>query len=297
MNERPEGGHGKRPEIRAMVHVYRAPAASDTHHAGVSDDCTTRSRLGQSLPAPPNASIGRLPDPDARPERRGLRPGDRRLPGRGGGLGLAVPAPCHSPGGRLRSLGHRTSVFKGSARWTLLSLVFALRRSALSASITYGKVAAELDILPRGRVPLDEAARAVLAVRRGKGMVLGCSDTDRRSVGSVFFSPVVTSAQAADLRAQDAPVSSFPDGSTRVSAGWLIQQAGFALGTPLSEGVGISSLHHTLVADDGGAGSFTEAIEIVQRQVLDHTGVRLTPEIDFLGDGDGDGDGNPLPGS
>lgn len=182
-------------------------------------------------------------------------------------------------------LGHRTSVFKGSRRWTLLGLVFALRRSALSAPITYGQVAAELDVPPGSRVPLDEAARAVLSVRRGKGMVLGSRGTDRRSVGSVFFSPVVSPAQAADLLAEGAPVNRFPDGLTRVSASWLIQKAGFARGTPLSAGVRISSLHHTLVADDGAsATSFAEAIDIVRQRVLHHTGVRLIPEIDFLGD-------------
>ncbi|GHG83435.1 UDP-N-acetylmuramate dehydrogenase [Streptomyces griseocarneus] len=182
-------------------------------------------------------------------------------------------------------LGHRTSLFKHSRRWTLLTLAFALRRSALSTPVVYGAVAAELGV-PRGtRVPLAEAARAVLTVRRGKGMVLDPHAPDRRSVGSVFLSPEVTPSQATALRAHDAPVNRFPDGSTRVSAGWLIQHSGLALGTPITKGVRVSTVHPTLVADDGAtATAFAHAIDLVRTHVLHHTGVHLTSEIDFLGD-------------
>ncbi|MFI9203899.1 UDP-N-acetylmuramate dehydrogenase [Streptomyces sp. NPDC053048] len=183
-------------------------------------------------------------------------------------------------------LGHRTSVFKHSRRWTLLTLTLALRRSRLSAPVAYGAVAAELGVARGTRVPLADAARAVLAVRRRKGMVLDdCHTPDRRSVGSVFLSPEVTPAQATALRARRAPVNRFPDGSTRASASWLVHHSGFPLGTPVAEGVRVSTLHHTLVADDGAtATAFAEAIAVVRDQVLRETGVTLTSEIDFLGD-------------
>ncbi|MEU8912044.1 UDP-N-acetylmuramate dehydrogenase [Streptomyces nigrescens] len=180
-------------------------------------------------------------------------------------------------------LGHRTSVFKHSRRWTLLTLVFALRRSELSAPVTYRTVAGVLDVPVGSSVPLEEVAQAVLAVRRSKGMVLGCSGTDDRSVGSVFLSPEISAEQADGLRARHAPVNRFPDGSTRVSASWLIRQAGFELGTPVVTGVRLSSLHYTLVADEGAtATGFTRAIELVRQEVLHRTGVRLTSELDFL---------------
>ncbi|MFC9233804.1 UDP-N-acetylmuramate dehydrogenase [Streptomyces decoyicus] len=180
-------------------------------------------------------------------------------------------------------LGHRTSVFKRSRRWTLLSLVFALRRSELSAPVTYRTVAAALDVPVGSRVPLDEVAQAVLTVRRSKGMVLGCSGTDGRSVGSVFLSPEISPAQADGLRARHAPVNRFPDGSTRVSASWLIRQAGFELRHPIVPGVRISSLHYTLVAEEGAtAAGFRQAVDIVFQEVLRRTGVRLTSEIDLL---------------
>ncbi|MEU9123491.1 UDP-N-acetylmuramate dehydrogenase [Streptomyces sp. NPDC048506] len=183
------------------------------------------------------------------------------------------------------ALGHRSSMFKRTRRWTVLSLLFALRRAELSCPVTYRSVAEELDVPLGSSVPPDQAAQAVLAVRRRKGMVLDSCEKDRRSIGSVFFSPEVGGARAAELRDLGAPVSRFPDGSTRVSASWLIRQAGFALNHPLTPGVRISSVHYTLVADDGAsAAGFREAVDMVLRQVLDRTGVLLTPEIDFIGD-------------
>ncbi|WP_244943580.1 UDP-N-acetylmuramate dehydrogenase [Streptomyces inhibens] len=182
------------------------------------------------------------------------------------------------------ALGHRTSRFKGSTRWTLLVLTLALRPSRLSAPLTYRSVAEVLDVPVGSRVLLTDAVRAVLTVRRGKGMVLD-SGADHRTVGSVFLSPRVSGARRARLRADGAPLNSFSDGSTRVSASWLIQQSGFALSSPLAEGVRVSSRHYTLVARSGAsATSFGEAADRVFRTVLHSTGIALTSEIDFLGD-------------
>ncbi|MEU5214385.1 UDP-N-acetylmuramate dehydrogenase [Streptomyces sp. NPDC020742] len=189
-------------------------------------------------------------------------------------------------------LGHRTSVFKGARRWTLLTLVLALRPATLSAPVIYPAVAGQLDVPVGSRVPLAEAAQAVRDVRRGKGMVLDELSREPRTIGSVFLSPEVTEAQATALRRDRAPVHSFPDGSIRVSASWLIRRAGFALGTTVADGVRISSQHYTLVADDGATSAgFIEATTLVRQRVLERTGVLLTPEIDCIGDGLTDGRG------
>ncbi|MEV5951535.1 UDP-N-acetylmuramate dehydrogenase [Streptomyces sp. NPDC051993] len=182
-------------------------------------------------------------------------------------------------------LGHRTSTFKGSRRWTLLTLMFALRPALLSAPIAYRQVADQLGVPVGTRVPMTEAAQAVLTVRRGKGMVIEGAGPDGRSAGSVFLSPELTPAQARSLRTRRAPVNEFPDGSTRISASWLIKNAGFALGSRVVDGIRISSQQYTLVAEgDATADGFADAIGVVLRRTLDRTGVRLIPEIDFLGE-------------
>ncbi|GGM79233.1 UDP-N-acetylenolpyruvoylglucosamine reductase [Longimycelium tulufanense] len=179
--------------------------------------------------------------------------------------------------------GHRTSRFKRSRRWTLLRVELVLRRSVLSAPVRYRQVAEELDVPLGTQVALDEAAVAVRAVRSRKGMILDPTSPDNRSVGSVFLSPAVDREAADRLRRQGAPVHDFSDGSTRVSASWLIKEAGLRRGQRLATGVRISRQHYTLVAEDGAsAANFALATRDVVRRVRAATGVVLTPEIDPL---------------
>lgn len=182
------------------------------------------------------------------------------------------------------AFGHRTSLFKHARRWTILSVTFALTKSSFSAPLTYRAVAEVAGVAPGERVPLRDAADAVRDVRRKKGMILDSEDPDRRSVGSVFLSPVIEPAMANRLRPLGAPVNTFPDGSTRVSASWLIKEAGFSLGQQLDTGIRISSKHYTLVADDGAtATTFAAASALVAHRVETTTGVRLTAEPDLIG--------------
>ncbi|RAG83796.1 UDP-N-acetylmuramate dehydrogenase [Streptacidiphilus pinicola] len=185
-------------------------------------------------------------------------------------------ADCH--------LGHRTSQFKHSDQWTILAVQFLLPRTKQSVPITYGQVADELGVKPGTSVPLAEAAEAVLAVRRSKGMVLDPTDPDHRSAGSVFLSPPVSIGQAAALTRQGMPLHHFADGTNRVSASWLIKQAGFSLGESLVPGVRISAKQYTLVTDGRAtADDFTQAAAKIACAVEAHTGICLTPELDLFG--------------
>lgn len=186
-------------------------------------------------------------------------------------------------------LGHRDSRFKRNHRWLILSVTFALDSDRMSAPISYRQVAEVLDVPLGARVPLAEATAAVEKVRSGKAMLLRDAGADGRSVGSVFLSPRVSAERAASLRAEGAPVHDFADGSTRVSASWLMRDAGLALGEFLAPGVRLSTRHYTLVADDtaGGvatAASFVDATRQVQERVYRTGGVWLRPEPDAIGD-------------
>jgi len=180
--------------------------------------------------------------------------------------------------------GHRISRFKRSRRWIILQVTFRLRRCDLGAPITHRPVAEVLDVPLGTRLPLAETVAGVHAVRASKGMLLYRAGVDSRSVGSVFLSPRIDPSTAARLRGRQAPVYDYPDGSTRVSASWLMREAGFALGQDLSGGVRMSTRHYTLVADDGATtATFVQAAADVQQQVAAATGVRLAPEPDPVG--------------
>ena len=186
--------------------------------------------------------------------------------------------------GRQCAFQHRSSLFKRSARWLLLRITFALAKAELGPPITYPAVADAAGVRTGGRVPIADTAAAVHEVRTKKGMVLDPLDPDHRSVGSVFLSPVICPDDAARLRAVNAPVNDFPDGRTRVSASWLIREAGYQLGQRLLTGVRISGKHYTLVADDGASASaFAEASAQVAAGTLKATGIRLVAEPDLIG--------------
>jgi UDP-N-acetylmuramate dehydrogenase len=187
-----------------------------------------------------------------------------------------TPAQCR--------FGHRTSIFKRSDRWIILAVTFALAPAALGPPLMYPAVAAAAGV-PRGvRVSIADTAAAIRDVRAKKGMILDPADSDGRTVGSVFPSPVIGPKTAAQLRAAGASVNDFPDGATRVSASWLIQAAGFTLGEWLAPGVRVSTKHFTLVAiDDATATAFANAAAIVAKRVEDRTEIALTAEPDLIG--------------
>ena len=87
-----------------------------------------------------------------------------------------------------------------SGRFVVCGVQFALRQG--SPTITYPDV---VDYVQRGRISsptLDDVRKAVLSIRRGKGMVIDETDPDTRSVGSFFVNPVVTTAVHAGLEAE-----------------------------------------------------------------------------------------------
>ena len=134
---------------------------------------------------------------------------------------------------------------------------------------------------------LSEIRDAVLAIRRTKGMVLDEHDADSRSAGSFFKNPVVSGAQYERIAASSAvPVPHFEaaQGEVKLSAAWLIEQAGIAKGFTLGP-VAISSKHTLAITNRGGATASDVLLlkEFVQRRVHERFGVELRPEPVMLG--------------
>src|SRR3954470_14432537 len=75
--------------------------------------------------------------------------------------------------------GYRTSRFKADPdRHVVLDVTFQLRQGSLAAPVQYAELARALGIEIGQRAPLAEVRDAVLALRRGKGMVLDAADHD-----------------------------------------------------------------------------------------------------------------------
>lgn len=180
---------------------------------------------------------------------------------------------------------YRSSVFRHSDRWAVLSVDFRLTRSPLSAPVRYAELARKLGVATGERVPLAEARAAVRTLRAGKGMLLDPADPDTRSVGSFFTNPVLD-AEAYRLLLErvgelgEPPAWPGAGGVVKVSAAWLIERAGFGKGYRGPGGVAISS-KHTLALTNPGGGSTADLLALA-REIRDGVhrrfGVTLHPE-------------------
>ncbi|MFI0417362.1 UDP-N-acetylmuramate dehydrogenase [Spongiactinospora sp. 9N601] len=183
---------------------------------------------------------------------------------------------------------YRHSVFKADlARHLVLSVTYALARSPLSGPIAYQELATRLGVALGDRVPLADARAAVLELRRSKGMVLDAADPDTHSAGSFFTNPVLTAAQAAELelRAAGFPRWPLPDGTVKVPAAWLIEQAGFAKGYGTG-GVRISGKHPLALTNpdlSGTAGELLALAREIRDGVAEKFGVTLVNEPVMVG--------------
>ena len=161
---------------------------------------------------------------------------------------------------------YRDSRFKADpGRHVVLDVTFQLPQGDLGAPVVYAELARTLGIEPGERAALHEVRQAVLALRRGKGMVLDPADHDTWSAGSFFTNPVVPAEQLPEA----AP--SWPAGDrVKTSAAWLIEHAGFGKGYGLDLRGGRASLStkHTLAVTNRGGASADDVLELA-REVRD----------------------------
>src|SRR5436305_5403579 len=138
--------------------------------------------------------------------------------------------------------GYRTSRFRGSERFVVLSVTFTLAAQARSAPIRYAELAAALGVAPGDRVDGTEARAAAIELRQRKGMVIDPADPDTRRAGSFFLHPALDPATLAaveaaartrcgpDTRVPRFQVEGSGGGLVKVPAAWLIERAGFGKG-------------------------------------------------------------------
>jgi UDP-N-acetylmuramate dehydrogenase len=191
--------------------------------------------------------------------------------------------------------GYRTSRFKRTPeRYVVLEVVFQLEKGDLGAPVTYAELARALGVELGQRAPLADVRAAVLALRRGKGMVLDADDHDTWSVGSFFTNPIVAAEVAASLPV-DAPRWPAEDGQVKTSAAWLIERAGFGKG--YGDGVVRLSTKHTLALTNRGGATTADLLRLareVREGVRTKYGIELVNEPVLVGCAlDGAGAGEP----
>ena len=175
--------------------------------------------------------------------------------------------------------GFRTSALKHTDRYVVLAVTFALPESELAPPVRYLELARRLGVEPGSRAPSALVRKTVLELRRSKGMLLDASDHDTWSVGSFFVNPFV---------APDAVPDGCPhwvvDGHVKLSAGWLIETAGYGKG--YGTGRARVSTKHSLALTNRGGATTAELLELA-REIRDGVeakyGIRLRPEAHLTG--------------
>jgi UDP-N-acetylmuramate dehydrogenase len=190
---------------------------------------------------------------------------------------------------------YRTSKLKTSDRWIVVRVVFALRASGDGAAVRYAELARALGVREGDAAPTSTIRDTVLRLRRAKGMVVDGNDPESASAGSFFVNPVVDDDGLRDVekRARDAgligdgetmPRFAMADGRWKLSAGWMIERAGFPKG--FGDGaVGVSKKHALALVHRGG-GSTRELLDLARtsRDALQaRFGIVVVPEPVLVG--------------
>ncbi len=207
-------------------------------------------------------------------------------------------------------LGYRDSVFKQGKEGVVLTVELSLASYGdnLSAPISFPQLATALGVELGTQVALAEVRETVLKLRASKGMVLDSTDPDTASSGSFFMNPIVTENFARHLPADaprfpvkkiqqdrvlplgaDVPPLASVDGGpnlVKLSAAWLIENAGVKKGYSIPGSKAGISTKHTLAITNRGGATAAEVVGLatyVQAMVQSHYGIILYPEPNLIG--------------
>ena len=158
--------------------------------------------------------------------------------------------------------GYRTSIFNTTHRnrYVVLSVSFRFNPEA-GPNLSYGDLEKRFRDAKAPPKPM-EVYHAVRGIRRAKGMLLVDGDPNCRSAGSFFKNPTVSperlSQIAETVQLAESAVPHWPPpedngaGRTKLSAAWLVEQAGFHKGFTMGA-AGISSRHSLAIINRDGA--------------------------------------------
>jgi UDP-N-acetylmuramate dehydrogenase len=187
---------------------------------------------------------------------------------------------------------YRRSIFNSSdcGRYIVLSVAYRLKNGG-EPTLQYADIQ-KFFASATSKPTLQQVRDAVRQIRQSKAMLLVPGDEDCRSAGSFFKNPLVGAEEAkrietlAQQRVPDKVLPRYPgqDGNVKLSAAWLVEQAGFNKG--YSGGpVGISRRHSLAIVNRGGAMArdIVALKNEIEQKVFDIWGVRLQPEPVFVG--------------
>ncbi|MFM7014426.1 MAG: UDP-N-acetylmuramate dehydrogenase [Actinomycetota bacterium] len=185
--------------------------------------------------------------------------------------------------------GYRDSAIKRGRAGLITWIEIELQDlGGLSRPLYSTQIAADLSAEVGTSHKLTAIRDSVISLRSQKGMVLSERDPDSVSCGSFFTNPIVSDTFARTLPT-DAPrwETQEDDGMTvKLSAAWLIEQAGITKGFSLPGSHAAISSKHALAITNRGSATAKEILELaryIQERVAARFGVNLVPEPNLIG--------------
>ena len=179
------------------------------------------------------------------------------------------------------AFGYRNSIFKNELKgqFVITSVDFLLHKQA-ELKLEYGNIKAYLSEHGIETPTLQQLHDAICAIRDAK-----LPDVKQiGNAGSFFKNPVITAEQFETLQKDYPNIPHYPDadGTVKVPAGWLIEQAGWKGWR--DEHVGVYDKQAlVLVHYGGGKGSdIVELAHKIQDSVEKKFGIRISPEVNFV---------------
>jgi UDP-N-acetylmuramate dehydrogenase len=179
------------------------------------------------------------------------------------------------------NFGYRESIFKHEAKgkYIILNVTFRLNKKP-TFHVEYGAINDTLAEMGISELSIKAISDAVIHIRQSKLP----NPAEIGNAGSFFKNPEIPKTQFEILKAQFPTIPSYPvsETTTKVPAGWLIEQAGWK-----GQRFGNVGVHakQALVLVNYGGGKGVEIKELSQRiqaSVKEKFGIQLSAEVNFV---------------
>lgn len=176
--------------------------------------------------------------------------------------------------------GYRESVFKREKKgeYVILDVTFKLNKNP-NFHVEYGAIKGELETMGVTELSVDAISQAVMRIRSSKlpdPKVLG-------NAGSFFKNPVISVEQFSSLVTSFPEIPNYPqdNGTVKLAAGWLIEQAGWK-GKRVGN-CGMHALQALVLVNYGGAtgSELWQLSHAVMDDVKNKFGITLEREVNI----------------
>ncbi len=179
------------------------------------------------------------------------------------------------------NFGYRESIFKHEAKgkYIILNVTFKLSKKP-TFHVEYGAIKDTLAEMGVTEMSIKAISDAVIHIRQSKLP----NPAEIGNAGSFFKNPEIPNTQFEALKAQFPTIPSYPvsETTTKVPAGWLIEQAGWK-----GQRFGNVGVHakQALVLVNYGGGKGEEIKDLsqkIQASIKEKFGIQLSAEVNFI---------------